>query len=76
MGTKLWKLCIHILLFQGWDDVSFHGSDQIMTPNIDVIAYQGAMLQQYYTDTQGTPTRSALFTGKYPMRLGETFTTP
>ncbi|XP_063360593.1 arylsulfatase B-like [Cydia amplana] len=59
-----------VFKLKGWDDVSFHGSDQIMTPNIDVLAYQGAMLQQYYSDTQGTAARSALFTGKYPMRLG------
>ncbi|XP_022825451.1 arylsulfatase B-like [Spodoptera litura] len=54
----------------GWSDVSFHGSDQIMTPNIDVLAYQGIIIPQYYTDTRGTPARSALFTGKYPLRMG------
>ncbi|XP_063824556.1 arylsulfatase B-like [Ostrinia nubilalis] len=54
----------------GWDDVSFHGSDQILTPNLDTMAYQGCPLQQYYTDVEGTPSRSALFTGKYAMRLG------
>ncbi|XP_031766684.2 arylsulfatase B-like [Galleria mellonella] len=54
----------------GWDDVSFHGSDNILTPNIDVLAYEGVILNQYYTDTEGTASRSAFFTGKYAMRLG------
>ncbi|KAJ8727644.1 hypothetical protein PYW07_001763 [Mythimna separata] len=54
----------------GWGDVSFHGSDQIMTPNIDVLAYQGIIIPHYYTHAYGTPASSALFTGKYPIRMG------
>lgn len=33
----------------GWDDVGFHGSNQIKTPNIDTLAADGILLNNYYT---------------------------
>jgi arylsulfatase I/J len=53
----------------GFADVGFRGSD-ILTPNIDRLATEGAILQNFYTQPLCTPTRAALMTGRYPLRYG------
>lgn len=53
----------------GFADVGFRGSD-IKTPNIDRLAAEGAVLQNFYTQPLCTPTRAALMTGRYPLRYG------
>jgi len=53
----------------GWGDVGYHGS-KIATPHIDRLASMGTRLNQFYVQPVCSPTRAAMLTGRYPMRLG------
>ncbi|OTF69288.1 arylsulfatase B-like protein [Euroglyphus maynei] len=54
----------------GWGDVSFHGTRQIPTPNIDLLASSGVIMNNYYVSPLCSPSRSALLTGLNPIRTG------
>jgi len=64
---------LHILLIViddwGWSDVGFHGA-KIKTPNMDKLATEGVILDNYYVQPVCSPTRSALLTGRYPIHTG------
>lgn len=53
----------------GWGDLSVQGGT-IQTPNIDSLAKEGLRLTNFNVQNQCTPTRSALHTGRLPIRSG------
>lgn len=53
----------------GYADVGFHGGE-IKTPHLDKLAAAGARLDSFYGMQVCTPSRSALMTGRYPIRYG------
>lgn len=57
----------------GWADVGFHSSE-IRTPNLDGLARQSLEVERFYSCPLCSPTRSALMTGRYPLRFGIQYT--
>lgn len=49
----------------GYADVGFTESKDILTPNIDKLAKEGAILESFYVQPVCSPTRAALLTGRY-----------
>src|SRR5215472_17312088 len=53
----------------GWGDLGVYGG-VTPTPRIDKMASQGARFNNYNVEAQCTPTRSAIMTGRHPVRSG------
>jgi len=54
----------------GWNDVSFHGSPQIPTPNIDEIAATGIRLNNYYVQPVCSHTSATIMSGRHVIHTG------
>ena len=69
--TQLKKPNIVYILIDnlGWGDVSIQGG-AIPTPCIDELAQEGLRLTNFNVESQCTPTRSAILTGRLPIRSG------
>jgi len=53
----------------GWGDLGCFGGANY-TPNIDALASEGMRLKNYNVEAQCTPSRSAILTGRMPIRTG------
>ena len=78
-------LCGHVLSFNaakpnivviladdlGYGDVGCFGAKDIRTPHLDQMASEGLRLTSFYAQPICGPSRAALMTGCYPIRIGE-----
>jgi len=53
---------------QGYGDLGCYGSETIRTPRIDQLAREGTRYTNFYAQVVCGPSRSALLTGRYPVR--------
>ena len=53
----------------GWGDIALQGGS-VPTPRIDDLAAQGTRFTNFNVQNQCTPTRSAIHTGRLPIRSG------
>ena len=63
-----------ILVFaddQGYEDVGCFGSPKIETPRLDRMAREGTRFTNFYAQTVCGPSRAALMTGCYPLRVAK-----
>ena len=54
----------------GYADCGFNGGKEILTPHIDKLAGEGAVLKSFYAQPVCSPTRAALLTGRHATHTG------
>jgi arylsulfatase A-like enzyme len=55
----------------GYGDLACYGAKDIRTPHLDKMAGEGLRLTSFYAQPVCGPSRAALLTGCYPIRIGE-----
>jgi arylsulfatase len=55
----------------GYNDVECFGAPEIKTPNLNKMAAEGTKFTSFYAQPVCGPSRAALLTGSYPIRVGE-----
>jgi len=55
---------------QGWGDLSVNGNTNLITPNIDSLARDGASFDRFYVCPVCSPTRAEFLTGRYHPHSG------
>jgi arylsulfatase A-like enzyme len=53
---------------QGYGDLGCYGSEKIRSPRLDQLAREGTRFTDFYAQPVCGPSRSALLTGRYPVR--------
>jgi len=56
---------------QGYQDIGCFGSPDLRTPRLDAMADEGMKFTSFYAQPVCGPSRAALMTGCYPMRVAE-----
>jgi arylsulfatase len=56
---------------QGYADLGCYGAENIKTPRVDQLAGQGMKFTDFYAQPLCGPSRTALLTGCYPIRVAE-----
>ncbi len=59
----------------GWGEIGVYGGGILRgapTPRLDTLASEGMRFLNFNVETQCTPSRSALMTGRHPIRSGTT----
>lgn len=54
----------------GYHDVSYYGTTDVRTPNIDMLCKAGMRFDHFYASPVCAPTRASLMSGRYPEMVG------